>query len=201
MQKLDIQELIAFMQTLHAFQAIERVMPVPNKERSENDAEHSYLLAMMTWYVIDTYKLPLDRDKAIRYALAHDLPELHAGDTYLFTTDEALLSTKKEREAAARKKLLEELPTVPDIHEAMEAYEHQTDEEAVFVRALDKILPIITNYVQDGRGWKQEGVSLPQLKEVKLRTTKRCPEVHDAVQQLFKLIEDDIDRFFEKDMR
>lgn len=181
------------MRMLHSFQRIERVVPVPGEDRYENDAEHSYFLAMSVWHAIDTFELPLDRDKAIRYALAHDLPEVHAGDTYVFSKD--ALAGKKERETAARKKLKEDFPTIPDMHEAMEAYERQTDPEAVFVRALDKLLPVMT-YLQDSRTLKERGTSFSEFVELKRRTTASCAEVSDLAEQLIALFDQDRARYF-----
>lgn len=196
MKKIEATEIIRFMEMLHSLQGITRRMHVPGEDRYENDLEHSYLLAMSVWYAIDVFKLDLDRDKCIRYALAHDMPEVHAGDTYVFTEDPTVLNSKKDREAVARKKLAEDFPDVPSIHEAMENYEHQTDKEAVFVRAFDKIMPMITNYVQDGRTIKAEGVCYSQIVELKLRTTNRSPEVSDLAKQILALFDEDRPRYF-----
>ncbi|MGB4076746.1 MAG: HD domain-containing protein [Minisyncoccia bacterium] len=196
MKRIEARELIRFMEMLHSLQRVTRVMHVPGEERYENDLEHSYLLAMSVWYVIERYDLALDRDKAIRYALAHDVPEVHAGDTYVYSKDARVLSGKKKREEEARKKLLSDFPSAPSIHEAMENYEHQTDPEAVFVRALDKVMPLVTNYLQEGRTIKSEGVCYTQIAELKRRTTKQCPEVYDVVEQLLALFDQDRKRFF-----
>lgn len=196
MKKIELEKVVAFMDMLHRLQGVTRVMHVPNEDRFENDLEHSYLLAMAVWYAIDTFDLSLDRDKAIRYALTHDMPEVHAGDTYVFTTDAALLAGKKEREANARKQLAEEFPTVPAMHEAMQGYEEQVDEEAVFVRAFDKVMPLLTNYLQDGRTFKYEKLSFSQLADKKRATTAKSPEVADVVEQILALFDKDRARYF-----
>ncbi|MCI0597575.1 HD domain-containing protein [Candidatus Parcubacteria bacterium] len=195
-KRIEATELIRFMEMLHALQGIQRAYHVPGEDRKENDIEHSYLLAMTVWYAIDTFRLSLDKDRAIRYALAHDVPEVHAGDTFVFSTDAEILNGKKDREAEARKRLAKDFPSVPSMHEAMENYEHQTDPEAVFVRALDKIMPLITIYVQDGRSWKLGNVSYSQIADLKRRTTVHCPEVHDIVEQLLAVLDQDRRRFF-----
>jgi 5'-deoxynucleotidase YfbR-like HD superfamily hydrolase len=41
---------------------------------------------------------------AIRFALAHDLVEIYAGDTYIFA-DQTALDTKKKREEEAAQKI------------------------------------------------------------------------------------------------
>jgi putative hydrolase of HD superfamily len=196
MKRIELENVLPFIEMLHALQGVKRIIDVPNEERYENDLEHSYLLAMAAWYVIDTYELPLNRDKVIRYALAHDMPEVYAGDTYVFSKDATLMEGKKERERQARAKLQEVFPTVPAMHEAMENYETCADPEAVFVRALDKLMPMFVNYLQDGRGWKKEQVSFSQVTELKRRTTNKSPEVADLLEQLIRCLEKDRSRFF-----
>lgn len=188
--------MLTFVKMLHDLQAVKRVVHVPGEDRMENDLEHSYLLAMAVWYAIDTFELPLNRDKAIRYALAHDMPEVYAGDTYIFSKDENALATKKDREAAARAKLKETFPTVPSMHDAMESYENYADEEAVFVRSLDKVMPLIAIYLQDGRTWKEAEVSYTQILENKRTTTARSPEVLAFAEEIMALVDKDRSRYF-----
>src|SRR5487761_1693983 len=112
MKKPDIHRLIEFQSLLHQFQAIERVTHVPGKFEPENDTEHSYNLALSAWFLAQ-YFPHLDRDKIIRYALVHDLVEIHAGDTYIYA-DQATIDTKKEREHAALLQLEKDWPDFPE---------------------------------------------------------------------------------------
>ncbi|MFI5260275.1 MAG: HD domain-containing protein [Candidatus Paceibacteria bacterium] len=196
MKKISAPKVIAFLEMLHGLQRVVRVMHVPGEDRFENDIEHSYLLAMSVWYAIDVFDIPLDRDKAIRYALAHDMAEVYAGDTYVYSKDTEALATKKTREKDARKKLLDIFPEVPTIHEAMERYEDQSDPESIFVRAFDKVMPLLTNYVQDGRTIKANSVSFSQVVNLKRATTASSPEVSDLLEQIIELIDKDRERFF-----
>jgi putative hydrolase of HD superfamily len=82
MKKPDIHRLIAFEELLLRFRTIERMIPLPfSSQENENDAEHSYALAMTAWFLAPHFP-HLDRDEVIRMALAHDLVELYAGDTF-----------------------------------------------------------------------------------------------------------------------
>jgi len=196
MNKLDTEKVLTFVKMLHDLQAVKRVVHVPGEDRYENDLEHSYLLAMAVWYAIDTFELPLNKDKAIRYALAHDVPEVYAGDTYIFSKDEKALSSKKERELEARVKLRETFPTASSMHDAIEVYENQGDDEAVFVRALDKVMPLIAIYLQDGRTWKEAEVSYTQILENKRKSTALSPEVLALAENIMALVDKDRKRYF-----
>ena len=62
-----LNELIEFIKFTHLFQKINRIVFIPGEDRFENDAEHSYQLAMTAWYLIEHEKLNLDASKAIAY--------------------------------------------------------------------------------------------------------------------------------------
>ena len=78
---MNLDSVLQFCRLLMQFQAVERYGTEAPKGFRENDAEHSYSLAMMSWYIISTAKLDLDLQKSIQYSLAHDLVEVYAGDT------------------------------------------------------------------------------------------------------------------------
>lgn len=90
--KPDIRRLLEFQKLLVQFQHISRVTHIPGSWEAENDTEHSYNLAMTAWFLAPHFP-QLDCDKLIRYALVHDLVEVHAGDTYIYA-DEATLASK-----------------------------------------------------------------------------------------------------------
>jgi putative hydrolase of HD superfamily len=189
---------ISFMELLHAFQRIERVAHVPQKDRRENDVEHSYLLAMLAWYLADSLKLSLNKDKILRYALAHDLVEVYAGDTYIFTEDQKEMDSKHQREHEAQLRIEKEFPEFGELNATIEQYEAKADEESVFVYTVDKLAPVITNYVQDGRTWKEMDVSFDQLVDNKRRRIGDEPYVRELLEQTIALIEKDRSRYFNK---
>lgn len=66
MQQPNIARLIEFQRLLLKFRAIERKLYLPPEtNKLENDVEHSYVLAMMAWYV-GSYFPELDNNLLIR---------------------------------------------------------------------------------------------------------------------------------------
>ena len=161
---------------------------MPGTNRQENDIEHSYHLALMAWYLIDSRKLDLDLDKVIKYALAHDLVEIHAGDTYIWSTDEEHLRSKPEREAAAAEKLKLDLGEFPELHATIAEYERRDNPESRFVYALDKILPILLIREEGGSAWKRDGVTIERILENKSPKVALAPEVEPYFHALVELI-------------
>lgn len=105
----------------------------------ENDAEHSYQLAMACWSANHQYRLGLDDGKILKYALVHDLVELYAGDTDAFG-DKERLAAKKKNEERAFQQLRKEYGKFGEILEAIEAYNKKADLESHVVNVIDKLV-------------------------------------------------------------
>ncbi|MFZ5392423.1 MAG: HD domain-containing protein [Patescibacteria group bacterium] len=186
---MTLKKLLKFVEFTHKFQQVRRVLLVNGEERQENDAEHSYQLALVAWYLVDSKKMKLDLEKVIRYAIVHDLVEVYAGDTYFFTTDQDLKNSKKTRETEAAKKIAEEFSEISGINQIIFDYEEKIDEESKFVYALDKILPVMNIFLDGGRSWRKEKVDLEMLR-TKDEKVKSSPVIEgiwwDLVSELEK---------------
>jgi len=183
-RKPDLSRLLELHKLLLNFQAIERYV-YGTGDRPENDVEHSYHLAMIAWYIVGFFP-ELNTDKVIKYALAHDLVEVHAGDTVVFDSEQ--LASKQQREEAALKKLAKEWKDFPDMIQSLTRYEQRADEEAKFVYALDKITPLILNIVREGHSWHKHEVSFEQLHDVKKDKVKAHPTVEEYYQDIYRIL-------------
>jgi len=198
MTKPDANRAISFMELLHAFQRVERVPKMPRMERRENDVEHSYLLAMLAWYLVDSLDIDLNKEKVLKYALAHDLVEIYAGDTYAFTKDQAAKDSKRQREENAHQRIKKEFLEFKDLDAAIGEYERRRDKESVFVYALDKLIPMLTNYIQDGRPWKEADTAFDEVVKYKRERIGDEPFVRELLEQIITLIEKDRARYFDR---
>lgn len=173
-----MEELLKFVELTQEFKAVRRAIVMAKENRSENDAEHSYQLALIAWYIITTRNLELNLDLCIKYALVHDLIEVYAGDTPAIGKQfEEDRKTKHEREENAARKLQDEFPEIPWLHELIAAYEIKSDEESKFVYALDKVLPLMNIYLDKGHSWKLQGISLEDIIEGKKGKVDVNPEI------------------------
>ncbi|MES2631050.1 MAG: HD domain-containing protein [Patescibacteria group bacterium] len=186
--KASLQRLIELQKLLLAFSQVDRRVDREhdNQYIAENDTEHSYNLAMTGWYLSQWFP-ELDRNLVIQYALVHDLVEVHAGDTYIYGTDEELAS-KEHREAKALEKLAADWPDFQSMSDAIHAYENRTDAESRFVYALDKVMPMMLIYINDGYTWKKEGITLDMLYDTKIEKIKISPEVYPYFEQIHALL-------------
>lgn len=186
--KQNLLGILSIVRLLNQFRLVERSVRVNNAERFENDVEHSYNLAFLAWYIIADNKLDLDRDLVLKYALIHDLVEVYAGDTYLFTTNEEERSTKVQREKDAALRLEKEIPEFAELHKLIERYESREDKESRFVYALDKIQPILNIYTDGGRTWREKGVTIDMLVEHKKEKVAVSPEIEIYFNDLIALL-------------
>lgn len=100
--------------------------------RPESVAAHAWGVA---WLVIVLAPPHLDRARALTYAVLHDLAEATVGD--LTPHDGVSPEEKARREAQAIAAMTATLPA--HIAQAWHAYEAQADDEARFVRQLDRL--------------------------------------------------------------
>lgn len=146
-----------------------KVARVPRfEDRPENDVEHSYGLALICWYLAPKIAPELNLEKIFKYALAHDTVEIYAGDTFVFAEAEALQS-KSAREDAALKQLYQEWPDFKEMVDYAKGYKEKIDEEAKFVKAVDKILPLLVIELgESSEFWNRHKITLDMERENKV---------------------------------
>lgn len=159
----DLEKILSLS---YSYANIERDMYYPERPRPENDAEHSFQLALLAWHIIELDKLKLDSLKIFKLCLAHDLVEIYSGDVPLWGNTGH--TEKAEREAKSLEKLkdifsppLNENP-VPDLTDAIAEYKERKTDEAKFVYGLDKLLPFLNQLHIEGKVWKMHSITLNQ---------------------------------------
>lgn len=178
-----LEALSSMIALTHRFQQTKRTIYATGEDRFENDAEHSFQLALIAWYLIEKQRLPLNKEKVFLYALSHDLPEAYTGDKSFYRTKEED-NDKKKLEKEAVEKLRKDHPDFPALSATISTYEEMHDEESKFVYALDKILPILNIRLDEGRSWEHLDISFEMLYE-----GKRDKVTHDpTIQEYFLLI-------------
>lgn len=156
MEKLKKQ--MEFLMEIDKLKNIFRQTLIADKSRNENDAEHSWHMAMYATILEEYAPENTDILKVIKMALVHDIIEIYAGDTFLY--DEEMTKSKEKREKEAAEKIYSILPTEQgkEIKSLWEEFEQKQTKEAIFCATLDRIQPIILNYLTQGSTWKKHNV-------------------------------------------
>ncbi len=134
-----MKKILPIIQLTTQFADIKRAVGY-KKGHLENDAEHSFQLALACWMANGQYQFGLNDERILKFALVHDLVEVYAGDTDAHGSKE-MIATKKERETKALERLKQEYSQFEDMLATIEQYETKQDEEAQFVYILDKFIP------------------------------------------------------------
>lgn len=188
MEYPSLDRLATLQQMIADFAKVTRVVPLADTNDAENDVEHSYGLAITCWYLHEKVAPHLDISKVLRYALSHDIVELHAGDTYPW--DEAAVATKYEREKAAVIKIKSDWPDFDELTTYAEGYQDKVDDEARFVYAVDKLLPVIMIELVDAPTiWKNKQLTLSMERDNKI-TIKQSSIMEPYYDMLLKWLDE-----------
>ncbi|KAF2328802.1 HD domain-containing protein [Flavobacterium ginsenosidimutans] len=167
MNTQDLIDQIAFIKEIDKVKYIQRKTKLFNSDRCENDAEHSWHLALMAIVLAEYSNEPIDVLKVVKMVLIHDIVEIDAGDVFIYDTVKSHDNTDEERLAANRifgllpKKQAEEFISIWEEFEAGET------NEAKFARSMDRLEPLLQNTSNNGGTWKEFGVKYDKVYEKK----------------------------------
>jgi len=188
------------MEFINKFKLIKRTVFVAgeNPKRRENDAEHSFELAMVGWYLVDSLKLDLDLNKILKYSLTHDLVEIYAGDIDSFMyPNEDISKLKEENEHKAFEQIKLEFKDFPEMLKYIQEYEQKLDRESVFVYVLDKVIGDFGwNFIYKGT-LKECGISEQAMLTRRDQKISRFPLFLDYYNEALDLWKQDPDQFAE----
>lgn len=159
--------------------------------RRENDAEHSWHLALMAMIFYEYANRAVDLARVIKMALVHDLVEVYAGDTFAY--DDEGNAGKEAREMAAADKLFSILPEDQglEIRELWEEFDRMETADAKYAAAIDRMQPFVNNYMTGGHTWKKGEVTSDKV-------YKRMDMVRVATPELWPFVVRVIEESIEK---
>lgn len=163
-QKLErLEKQIQFIVEIDKVKNIFRQNYLADGERKENDAEHSWHIALMAYLLQEYSEKPVDVSKVMLMVLIHDLVEIDAGDTYAY--DAAGAETKRLREEAAADRIFGLLPVDQGryFRELWEEFETYETPEGKYAHLLDNFQPLLLNDVSGGLSWKEHQVKKSQI--------------------------------------
>jgi 5'-deoxynucleotidase YfbR-like HD superfamily hydrolase len=132
----------------------------------ENDAEHSFMLALVANELSALLYPDLNTGKVSQYAIVHDLIETITGDVATFQLTAEELAAKQQAEHNALDILLKSLP--PYTAQLLRSYELQDSREARFVKAVDKLLPVITDIIGPGAKVMTEDYGVTTIEKLRI---------------------------------
>ncbi|WP_091398472.1 HD domain-containing protein [Arachidicoccus rhizosphaerae] len=162
----DLLQQIAFIKEIDKLKYIERRTKLFNSNRRENDAEHSWHLAVMALILSNHADQPIDILKVLKMLLIHDLVEIDAGDTFIF--DAAKNHTNTAEESLAADRIFGMLPDeqAEELKAIWEEFEARQTYEAKFARSMDRLEPLLQNASNQGGTWQEYNVQHQKVLEI-----------------------------------
>ena len=154
--------------------------------RNENDAEHSWHMAIMAYLLKEYANEEIDILKVILMCLIHDIVEIDAGDTYAY--DRLALQTQKLREELAKERIFSILPEdqKEDLTALFDEFEENESPEAKFAHAMDNLQPLILNNSNNGGDWREHDVSAEQVYSRQRKTKLGSEKLFEITDNILK---------------
>lgn len=152
-----LRQQLEFIIEIDKVKSIIRKSRTFHNKRYENDAEHGWQISMMALVLVEYANEKIDIGKVIKMTLIHDLVEIDAGDTFLYSAQRNDAAVN-ERECAKRifGMLLED--QCNEFMALWEEFEAKETAEAKFAGVLDRLEPLMQNYHDEGHTWKKYAI-------------------------------------------
>ncbi len=182
METSRFEQQMRFLVEIDQMKNVLRQTLLADGSRRESDAEHSWHLAMYAMLLSEYAPEPVDISRVVRMVLVHDLIEIYAGDTFCY--DKEGNRDKAAREAAAADRLYALLPAdqAGEYRALWEEFDRMDTPDSRFAAALDRIQPIINNYLTKGHTWKLGHVTSAQVYERMAPVKSGLPEAWKVVE-------------------
>jgi putative hydrolase of HD superfamily len=182
-----LRRQIDFLVEIDKLKGVLRQTWLTDGSRRENDAEHSWHLAVMALLLAEhAAERDLDVARVVKMVLVHDLVEIDAGDTFVYDRERDTQWAAREREAAER--IFGMLP--PDQAAAFrrlwDEFEARDTPEARFAAGLDRLQPILHNYHTQGRVWREHGVTSDRVIAHNRHMAEGAPRLWEYAHELIR---------------
>lgn len=181
-----LEKQMEFLREIDKLKMIGRQTYLSDGNRKENDAEHSWHLAMCALVLQEYMPEPVDTARTVELVLVHDLVEIHAGDAYAY--DKEAQEAQHQKEVEAAEKLFGMLPKEQGVYfrELWEEFEGCETPEARFARVLDNCQPLLLNDASGGKSWREHGIFREQVYQRNQRVRQWAPKIWEYLETLIQ---------------
>lgn len=183
-----LEQQLNFVKEIDKLKRVQRKSFVSGSRRLENSAEHSWHVAMMAWVLSEHAAPPgVALDRVLKMLLVHDLVEIDAGDTLLYAEAD-MQRAQRERELAAAERLFSLLPEGQGapMRALWDEFEARETPDAKFAAAIDRLQPLLLNFMAEGAAWRRHGITAPEVYEKNRHIAEGSPELWATAQQLIE---------------
>ena len=172
----NLTEITEYFLELDALKLINRRSYIEGGSRIENSAEHSWHLAMACWSISRSFGIELSEEKLLKHALVHDLGEIDAGDTFLY-------SNKRDSAHTAERECVKRLENhsgnaISDLSTIWEEQESGNSIETKLLKTVDRLLSFLLNISNNGKTWLELEIKKSQVLKMHAFIAEDFPDIH-----------------------
>ena len=178
---------LEFLAEADKMKSVFRQTLVMDMSRRENDAEHSWHIALMALTLFEYSTCEgADINRVLKMALLHDLVEVYAGDTFAYDAEGS--KYKQAREEAAADKLFSLLPPAQarEYRALWEEFDAMLTPDAMYASAIDRLQPFISNSRTGGHTWVRHKITAGQVYERMAPVKEALPELWEFVESVVR---------------
>ncbi len=182
-----LEKQLALLIELDKLKSVLRRTRVKSAEgRLENSGEHSWHVALMAVLMEEHANAPVDICRVMKMLLIHDVVEIDAGDTFVYDT--AATKEQAEKEIKAAERLFGMLPTDQgqELLALWQEFEAAQSDDAKYAKALDRLIPMLLNYHNNGQSWKENSVTHEQALTINKRIEFGSVTLWDKAKELIE---------------
>ena len=180
-EKLEKQ--LDFIVEVDKIKDIVRKSKLFNGSRFENDAEHSWTICVMALLLEEYSNFSVNIERVFSMLLIHDIVEIDAGDTFLYSSERKDAYNKEEMAAERIFGKLEKIQKEYFI-KLWKEFEIKETNDAKFATVFDRLEPLIQNYLTEGYTWKTNNITYNMIIENNQHIEKGSKEIWKFVLKL-----------------
>lgn len=180
----QLTQQLQFILEIDRLKGVQRRSLLLDGSRRENSAEHSWHLGMLALTLAEHANELVDVNRVVKMVLLHDIVEIDAGDTFLY--DQQGNSSKAEREQRAAARIFGLLPAAQrdEFVALWREFEERQTADARFANALDRFIPLLHNYHNAGRPWRENGITRRRVIEMVRHISEGSTTLWEYAQEL-----------------
>ena len=186
-----LEQKLKFSAEIDKMTSVLRHTLLIDKSRRENDAEHSWHIAVMCLLFEEYASEKVNVNRAAVMCLLHDLVEIYAGDTFAF--DAKANEDKAVREKLAADKLFAQIPAEQGakFRALWEEFDAMQSADSKYANCMDRLQPFLHNMLTDGHTWRESCASRSDVE-------KRDAIIKEFMPEVYKWLNANIDHAIEK---
>lgn len=190
-KNIRLDQQLRFTAEIDKMTSVYRRTMLIDGSRRENDAEHSWHIAVMALLFKEYAVEPVNIERAVKMCIVHDLIEIYAGDTFAYDT--TANKDKAEREAAAANKLFSHLPPEQgsEIRLLWEEFDEMKTPDSKYAACMDRLQPFLHNTLTEGHTWKEGNTNRAAVE-------KRMAIIKEFMPEVYKWIDQNLDLAIER---